>query len=303
MPGCYLDAVNITYLLYRLGGIVVPKIPPGPGYAACRILGGLLYQFNKPARANICRNLQRIMGPHISRAEIERRARATFNHILYNYFDLFRLPALDSDTVNRLVTVSGWENVEAALAGGRGILMTSAHLGNIEVVLYAMLLRGLSIIIPVERIDPPELFDYITALRTSKGLKLIPIDGPLIEMIRMLKKGGVVGVAGDRDITQTGQVVNFFGHPARLPDGHVRLALKTGAPLVVGFSRRNPNHTYHAHFLPPFYLPASGSNEERVSAGLKFIVTEMEKAIRDRPEQWTLTVSIWSDDQKPGTNH
>ena len=49
--------------------------------------------------------------------------------------------------------------------------MTSAHLGNIEVVLYAMLLRGLTITIPVERVTPPELFEYITALRSSKGLE------------------------------------------------------------------------------------------------------------------------------------
>ena len=290
--------MNITYLLYRLAGIIVPKVPPTLGYTACRLIGALLYQFNKRGRAMISLNLRRILGPQASQAEIQRRARATFNYLLYNYYDLFRLPKLDAEAVNRLVTVSGWENVEAATAGGRGILMTSAHLGNIEVVLYAMLLRGLSITIPVERITPPELFEFITNLRTSQGLRLIPIDGPLLDLIRSLKKGGVVGVAGDRDITQTGRVVEFFGHPAHLPDGHLKLALKTGAPLVVGFSRRNPDHTYQAYFLPAFYLPAEGTDEERLEAGMQFIVNEMEKAIRQIPEQWTVTVSIWADTPK-----
>lgn len=290
--------MNIVYHLYRFGGVVVPKTPPVVGYAICRLLGRLLYQFNKQARANIELNLQRIMGPQCPPAEIARRARLTFNYLLYNYFDLFRLPTLNDQTVNRLVTVSGWENVESALNQGKGIVMTSAHLGNIEVVIYAMLLRGLSITIPVERVSPPELFEYITALRSSKGLKLIPIDGPLLNLIRTLKKGGVAGLAGDRDITGTGQVVNFFGYPAHLPDGHVRLALKTGAPLVVGFSRRNPDHTYQAHFLPPFHPPATGTEEERVTAGVKFIVRQMENAIRQTPEQWTITVSIWADRQE-----
>jgi len=290
--------VNIVYHLYRFGGVVVPKIPPAVGYAICRLLGRLLYQFNKQARANIELNLQRIMGPQCPPAEIARRARLTFNYLLYNYFDLFRLPTLNDQTVNRLVTVKGWKNVESALSQGKGIVMTSAHLGNIEVVIYAMLLHGLSITIPVERVSPPELFEYITALRSSKGLKLIPIDGPLLNLIRTLKKGGVAGLAGDRDITGTGQVVNFFGYPAHLPDGHVRLALKTGAPLVVGFSRRNPDHTYQAHFLPPFNPPATGTEEERVTAGVKFIVRQMEQAIRQTPEQWTITVSIWADRQE-----
>ncbi len=235
------------------------------------------------------------MGQQAGQSEINRRARLTFSYLLYNYFDLFRLPALDNRAAARLVRVSGWENVEAALAEGKGLVMTSAHLGNIEVVLYAMLQRGLNITIPVERLEPPELFEYICGLRMSQGLKLIPVDGPLLDLVRTLKKGGVAGLAADRDITRTGPVVNFFGYPARLPDGHVRLALKTGSPIVVGFSRRSPNHTFQAHFLPPYHPPAAGSEEERVRAGVKFIVAEIEKAIRLYPEQWTVTVSIWAD--------
>ncbi len=287
--------MNITYYLYRLGGLIVPKIPPVAGYAICRFIGGILYQFNKQSRTNIQANLRRILGPQASEIKIKHCSRLTFNYILYNYFDLFRLPALDDKTVDQLVTVKGWENVEAALTAGQGIVMTSAHLGNIEVVLYAMLLRGLDITIPVERVTPPELFEYISALRSSKGLKLIPVDSSLIDLVRTLKHGGVAGLAGDRDITDSGHVANFFGHPAHLPDGHVRLALRTGAPLVVGFSRRNPNHTYQAYFLPPFYPPTTGTKEEQLAAGMKFVLDEMEKAIRQTPEQWAVTVSIWED--------
>lgn len=287
--------MKIAYFLYRLAGGLGPKIPPVIGYPLCRLLGGISYHLNQPVRTKIELNLRRIMGPAASPAEIKCRTRATFDTILYNYFDLFRLPALTGEKVDRLVTIEGWEHVEAVAAQGKGLIMTSAHLGNMEVVLYAMLRRGLSITIPVERVEPPELFQYISALRMSQGLKLIPVDGPLLELSRTLKKGGVVGLAGDRDVTGTGQVVNFFGYPARLPDGHIRLALRTGTPLVAGFSRRNPDQTYHARFLPAFYLPTAGTEEERVAAGLRFIVTEMEKAISQNPEQWVMTVSIWVD--------
>ena len=290
--------MNINYLLYRIAGIIAPKVPPELGYAACRLIGASLYQFNRSGRANIQHNVQRILGPRCSEAEVKRRTRAAFNYILYNYFDLFRLPYLDDERVKHLVTIEGWENVEAALAEGRGVIMVSTHLGNIEVVLYEMLRRGLSITIPVERVEPPALFEYISTIRMSRGLKLVPIDGPLLDLIRTLKKGGVVGLAADRDITGTGQIVEFFGYRAHLPDGHVRLALKTGVPIVIGFSRRNENQTYNARFLPPIYLPLEGAEEERVAAGMKFIIQEMEKAIYQNPEQWTITVSIWADNSK-----
>jgi lauroyl/myristoyl acyltransferase len=287
--------MKLTYLLYRLGGAIVPRTPPQLGYTLCHWLGEIIYRFHKPSRANIQLNLRRILGQQASQVEINRRTRATFSYILYNYFDLFRLPALDRQTVEQLVTVSGWEHVEAALAEGRGLVMISAHLGNIEVILYALLLRGLAITIPVERLEPPELFEYVCALRMSHGLKLIPVDGSLLDLVRTLKKGGVAGLAGDRDITGTGQVVNFFGYPAYLPDGHVRLALKTGAPLMVGFSRRHPDHTHEAYFLPAFKPPPDETEEERIAAGMRFIVSAMEKAISQNPEQWSLTVSIWAD--------
>ncbi len=286
---------KLTYFAFRLGGTLISKTPPALGYAICRRVGAALFRFNPTGRRAIELNLSRILGPGCPPAEIKRRTRLAFNNISYNYFDLFRLPALTDEAVDRLVTVEGWENVEAALAEGKGIVMTSAHLGNIEVVLYAMLRRGLQITIPVERTEPPELFDYLSQLRMSKGLKLIPIDGPLLHLIRTLKKGGVAGLAGDRDITATGQTVEFFGHPARLPDGHIRLALKTGAPLVIGFSQRRPDHTYHAYFLPPYHPPATGTDEERVAAGLQHVASHLEKAIARFPEQWTVTVSIWAD--------
>jgi len=139
------------------------------------------------------------------------------------------------------------------------------------------------------------LFDYLSALRMSKGLNLIPIDGPLLGLLRTLKKGGVAGLAGDRDITGTGQTVEFFGSPAQLPDGHIRLALKTGAPLVVGFSYRNPDQTYSAYFLPPYHPPVEGAEEERVAIGLRHVVSKMEQAIAHAPEQWTVTVSVWAE--------
>jgi lauroyl/myristoyl acyltransferase len=287
--------VKAAYWLYRLAGVIVPKIPAGWGYTLCRLGAGVVYRLNNAGCRNVRQNLRRVMGPQTTEAEINQLARQTFNHIFYNYFDLFRLPALDDEAVNRLVTVTGWENVEAAMTGGQGILMTSAHLGNIEVPLYAMLLRGVGITIPVERVSPPELFDYLCQLRMSKGLNLIPIDGSLLALIRALKRGQVAGVAADRDITHTGQIVNFFCGPARLPDGHLRLALKTGAPVVVGFSHRNPDHTYQVYFLPAWSLPEVGSTDARLQAGMAYIVAEMEKAIRRHPEQWTVTVPIWSD--------
>jgi KDO2-lipid IV(A) lauroyltransferase len=154
-------------------------------------------------------------------------------------------------------------------------------------------MRGLAITIPAERVEPPELYDYLTALRTSKGLKLIPVDGPMLELFRTLRRGGVAGIAGDRNVTAGGALVDFFHAPARLPDGHVRLAMHTGAPLILGFSRRLGQDAYEARFLPHFCFPEEGSEEERFAAGMAYVVRGLEEAIGAQPEQWAITAPMW----------
>lgn len=289
------NKAELVYYLYRLGSVVLPRVPARMGYALCDAIAAVAWHLGNGVRANIQHNLRQILGDSVSRAELVRRSRATVRYLTYNYFDLFRLPRLSDAEVGRLVHIEGWEHVEAALAEGRGVVMTSAHYGNIEIVLYAMLLRGVDIVIPVERIDPPQLFEFVTTLRMSKGLRLIPIDGPLLEMYRTLRRGGVVGVAADRDITASGSPTSFFGAQTPMPDGHIRLALRTGAPLVLGFSRRRPDFTYHAYFLPPYHLPRQGSTEERVAAGMRYVIRNLEQAIAAAPEQWTITTPIWAE--------
>lgn len=293
------DRSKLIYYLYRLAGVLVPRIPPAIGYPLFSLIGGLVHRLNSSARAHVRDNIRHVLGPDAPQAQVNRLARATFDYVAYNYYDLFRLPALSAAQVEAMTHIQGWENVEAAVGLGKGVVMTSAHFGNIEIVLYAMLMRGLAITIPAERVEPQELYDYLAALRMSKGLKLIPVDGPMLELFRTLRKGGVAGVAGDRNVTDGGMVVEFFGAPARLPDGHVRLAMRTGAPLVLGFSRRLGRDAYEARFWPHFCVPEEGSEEERLAAGMAYVVRGLEEAIGAHPEQWAVTVPMWDDPTTP----
>ena len=283
-----------TYYGFRLAGELGPLLPLRQGYTLFGLLGGMAYRANRKGRENVRSNLRHVLGPDAPSEKIDRLARATFTYAAYNYYDLFRLPRLSPEQVNAAVEIRGWEHVEKALNLGKGAVMTSAHFGNIEIVLYAMLLRGVAITIPAERIEPPELFDYITRLRMSQGLKLIPIDGPMIDLVRTLRRGGIVGIAGDRNITAQGFAAQFFDAPVRLPGGHVRLAARTRAPLIAGFNRRIGLGKYEAFFLPHFLVPSTGEESERLAAGMRYVVSAIEAAISTCPEQWAVTADVWS---------
>ena len=126
-------------------------------------------------------------------------------------------------------------------------------------------------------------------------MRLLPIDGPLFGLFRALRRGQLVAVAADRDITRSGILVDFFGAPARLPDGHVQLALRTGAELTTCFALRQPDNSSLVQVEPPLKLEQTGDFERDVRVGVRKVVARMESWISRYPEQWIMLYPIWRD--------
>jgi len=113
---------------------------------------------------------------------------------------------------------------------------------------------------------------------------------PLLEALR---NNEIIGLAADRNLNETGTLVHFFGAPALLPDGHVRLALRTGAKIVPAFSLRRPDNTFETFAEPALPLENSGDTEQDVRAGMAQLVAVLEKYIGQYPEQWVMFQPIW----------
>jgi len=291
----------LPYSLYRLGGAALPHVPPDLGYRLAEIGGALLYILAPTVRHRVYDNVSHVLGDKASRQTVRHMVRQTLGNLLKNYYDLFRLPHLTPEKAGQLTEVKGWEHIEASLDQGKGLIVAAAHLGNIEIVIQIFALHNVPVTVPVERLEPPRLFDYICRLRASHGLHLLPVDGPLLEIFRALRRGEIVGLAADRDITGSGRIVTFFGAPARLPDGHVRLAMRTGVPLLYAFSERLADNRFVAHVLPPLNLARTDDREADVAAGTRKVVSAMEQAIARRPAQWYVTNAVWPRANKNGS--
>jgi len=289
-----LDQTMLNYCIYRLLGLLVPLIPSSLGYPLATRLGDFIYSLQKGRRADIADNVTHILeGSPKEAGDMEAIVRGVFRNMARNYYDLFRVPTLSLTEIARLVKVEGWEHVEKALSSGKGLIFVGAHFGGADVVAQVLALREIRVVAPAEHLRPEVLFQYVSSLRTSRGLRLIPVDGPLLELYRSLRRNEVVGLAADRDITESGIVVDFFGAPARLPDGYAQLSLRTGAPIIAAFSQRLPDNTFVAHFEPPLELRVTGDRNRDVRTGVEKMVAIMERYIGEHPEQWAMSVPVW----------
>jgi len=284
----------LIYGLYRLLGALTGPLPPRIGYGLARPAGALLFALSPRMRRALIHNMRRVLGPDADEAEVRTTARRACVNVARGHYDLFRVSRLNVAEIQAMTHVEGLEHMQAALAQGKGAILVTAHFGNVDIMGQVPLAYGIPFSGPVQHVQNERLFQYTQKLRQSHGLRLIPADGPLMGLIRALKRGEIIGLPCDRDIADNTRIVEFFGAPARLPHGPVRLALRTGAPLVPAFSRRLPDDTFLVQVEPALDLPDSGDREADVLAGMQMIVEVMERHISRAPEQWLVSRPVWS---------
>jgi KDO2-lipid IV(A) lauroyltransferase len=283
----------LAYLLYRLAGAIVPHIPPRWGYPLFSFIGELIYRLPSGARQIVQENVGHVLGPESDKFTLTETARQIFRNSLLNYYELFHQQTLSSEEMRASLTVKGLEHIDEALAQGKGLVLATAHLGSPDGLIYLAPLFSYQITAPAEHLRPERLFRYVVSLRKRGGITLLPADGPLLALFRALKRNEIVAVAADRDTTESGIMVDFFGAPARLPDGHVQLAMRTGAKLALAFGRREPDNTYTIEIHSPLELEDTGDFKRDVRANMEKVVVGLEKVIRQHPEQWLMFYPLW----------
>jgi lauroyl/myristoyl acyltransferase len=286
---------------YKLGTRVARILPPWLAYPLCRLGGILIYRFNRKGRAAVRSNMRHVVGPAASQRLVSRLARNVFINNLKNYYDMLRLPYLDHATVRRMVEVKDAHYALDELAKGKGVVLISAHLGNFNLIIQAANALGTQLHLLAEPIEPPELYEYITALRESQGLKLIPVGGPsLRQVFRVLKDGQVLGIATDRDVTNSGEMLPFFGQPTSMPVGAIEIGRRAGAPIIPVLIYRQSNNRSVAQLFSPLALAHTDDPAADSATNKRLLLATHERFIASHPDQWIILQPMWKDNKELG---
>jgi len=282
-----------AYLAFRALGAIAPRVSTRFGYGVIRWMADVLYRRGNLTARGLRGNIRHALGPSASSDEVDRTARHAYRTLLYNYFDLFRLPALTTERLRSIVSIVGWEHIEAARALGRGLILLTAHMGNPEAGMQIVSTTDLPVMGPAEHVRPERLYRYLIDLRTRHGLRLVPSDGPLLELFRALRRNEAVGLALDRDTTSSGVVVMLCGERARVPDGYAHIAAKLRVPLVPTFCYRSPEGRAQLNIQPMFVSHEAADRQLAYRAALDFGVLTLERVVTAHPSQWVVTTPLW----------
>lgn len=288
---------SLSYYLFRVLGSLAPLVPRRVGYRLADAIGLVAFHLYSGSATTLEDNLSHVLKNEGDETTVQTTARQVFSNLSKNYFDLFRSHALSDEEISASVNIVGLERLQQLLAQGKGLILTTGHFGPFDALVHIAAILNLKITVPAEHLQPERLYEYVCRLRARNWITLMPVDGPLLGLFRALRRGEIVALAADRDITHSGIVVDFFGAPARLPDGHVQLALRTGAPVVTCFGLRQADNSSSLYFESPLELEETGDFERDVRANVGKVVARMEDWIRRYPEQWLMLHPVWRDGQ------
>jgi KDO2-lipid IV(A) lauroyltransferase len=100
-------------------------------------------------------------------------------------------------------------------------------------------------------------------------------------------------ITADRAVAGESVVTDFFGAPARLPQGPVDLSLRSGAPLVGAFGWRSDGGRMGAEFTPLILaLPADQRDKREVLQAA--LTRQLEKVVRTHLDEWVVFEPIWA---------
>lgn len=182
------------------------------------------------------------------------------------------------------------EHYYECIAAGRGVIFATAHTGGWDVA-GAMFKRNRNqqVYTVMQRERDESARALQDEMRAKAGVKIIHIgDSPFdaLPLLGYLKNNAVVAMQIDRSpSSMRAREVMLLDKPWRAPEGPLRLAAASGAPLLPVFIRRLGFMQYEAIVHPPVRLPRKPTPAELDQAAQR-LMDALGSFLRQHPTQW-----------------
>jgi KDO2-lipid IV(A) lauroyltransferase len=277
-----------AWLGLHICSLIVKVIPAGCLYAFAKNIAVLAYVFAKKQRKIALDSLSIAFGKEKSPREIEEIARDCFIYMAKSAVELMFL--FDKPRALReLVEIQGRQNLDKALAAGRGAILVSAHFGNFPLLLGRLALEGYKaggIMRPMRDAKVEKIF---LEKRDKFGVKTIysqPRNECVNNTIAALRNNELVFIPIDQNFGTGGVFVDFFGEKAATATGPVIFAQRTKAALIPCFILRQPDDRHKIIFEAELELKEGKDAQDTILINIQRLTDIIESYIRRYPAEW-----------------
>ncbi len=247
----------------------------------------------------VFKNLNLAFEKEKSQEELKRIAKRVYHNLTRYSVELLRCYRLSQETIDRMFTIEGKENLDKALAKGKGIMTISGHLGNFMLLGTKLVQEGYPLGVLYREVRDKKVARLIKDMQ--KGINIhsipaLPAHRAVRESLRWLRENKILYLQQDRNFFEDkGAIwVDFFGQPAPTAPGTVTLAKRSGATLLPMFVvRKKGNEGYTIVIDPPVELELTGDKEKDILINTQKFTKIIEDYVRKYPTQYFWIYKRW----------
>ena len=258
----------------------------------------LAFHLAKQATAALIAN-QRIVAPGLSERARRALALRTYRNYARETSDLFRSLSMDRRQLSGFM--SPLTTNEHLKAEGKGVLLVTGHIGNLElgaVLLQALYDYRLTVVVRPE--TDPAVNALRREMRASVGIESLEVReaaDTALGIRRRLAENRVVVLVCDRALGRDRIDVEFFGRRTGFLRTPALLGYLTGAPLVPSFILRQPDGRYIGSAMEPIRVPRTGDRDANVRAAMQAFASVLEGKVAEHPHLWYQFYPYWGESE------
>ncbi|MEU2334194.1 phosphatidylinositol mannoside acyltransferase [Streptomyces sp. NPDC006654] len=294
-------AERLTDALYGMGWGTVKKLPEPVAVRLGDSLANLAWKRRGKGVRRLESNYARVL-PDAGPERLRELSRAGMRSYLRYWMESFRLPAWSEQRVRAGFAPKDLHHLTDGLASGRGVIIALPHLANWDLAgAWVTTELKTPFTTVAERLKPETLYDRFVAYREGLGMEVLPHSGGSAfgTLARRLRDGGLVCLVADRDLSESGVEVDFFGATARMPAGPALLAQQTGAHLLPVTLWYDDTPVMKGRVHAPIEVPESGDRTSKTSVMTQALADAFATGIADHPEDWHMLQRLWLADLDP----
>lgn len=289
---------GLTYLIYSALWRFVRFLPEKSAYSLFDRIAKRAYKKNGRRIERLRFNYQKVF-PDMSKSEIEELVQAGVRNAMRYWCDTFRISDWDQKRVAGSVTTENNELFLRSVKSGDGVIVALPHAGNWDHAGLYYCSQGITVHTVAEHLRPERLFRKFLEHRERMGIKVLDIEAKVTgELISRLNEGQLVALVADRDLSQSGVDVEFFGSNARMPAGPALLAYRTKAHLITAYVSYT-SVGIKIKFSGPFPVDRRNDEVKEVERLTQCLANQFALDISIEPDSWHMQQRIFIDRKSP----
>ncbi len=277
----------ISYILYRTASFLARSLPQAFCTRIAAAVAFLFYACRPAIRKNVRTNFERL-------GIYPKTTFPVFRNFSRAVADLLRLSYMSRDELMALCRARGIENLDRALKKGKGAILFAPHLGPWELAGACMSCLGYRMHTVALEHPSSRVTRFFSGMRSAWGVRDYSSRSCGTGLMRALGKGETIVLLVDRSFSRRGMHLRFFDTDVLLPDGHVTLSLRSGAPLLPCCSWYTPEGRIEIVVGEEIAVPAPGNSRDAIGSAC---IEQIEAFVRSHPEQWFAFDHLWKEDR------